>query len=83
MNEVVDAVYSRDGKRRVLIERRPDGGFCYREEYYYKNDQANLEGWAGPWDCCASRFATLDIARRELPYNFAWIAAERRAAENC
>jgi hypothetical protein len=82
MSEVVDAVYSRDGNRRVLIERRADGAFCYREEYHYKNDQANVEGWADLGGCYASRFATLEIAMHELPYNFMWIAAERCSAEN-
>jgi len=76
----VETIYSGDGKRRITIFRRSDGAFSYREEYHFINDVAQVEGWASlPQGSVL--FGSLEIARRELPFNVAWLAEERRAGQ--
>jgi hypothetical protein len=42
----VEIVYADDRKCRVVIFKRPSGTYGYRQERYYKNDIAEVEGWA-------------------------------------
>ena len=42
----METIYSEDQKRRVVIFRRGDGTYGYREEYHYKNELAQVEGWS-------------------------------------
>jgi hypothetical protein len=80
MSDIIETIFSNDGKRRVLILCRPDGSFGYTEEYHYRNDLAEVEGWASlPTN--TAFFGSLEIARRELPFNVSWLAGERHAAQ--
>jgi hypothetical protein len=44
MSDIIETIFSSDGKRRVVILCRSDGSFGYREEYDYRNDLADVEG---------------------------------------
>lgn len=73
MEDVLDYLYSQDGKRRVALFRRHVGSIGYREEYWYRNEfwckdeLVELEGWA-PLIDGKSYYSDLDTARREIPY---------------
>lgn len=71
MNDVLDYLYSADGKRRVAMFRGPCDSVGYVEEYWYRNELAGLEGWA-QLQVGNSYYADLDTARRELPYALAF-----------
>jgi hypothetical protein len=68
-------LYSADGKRRVVIERRSDGSFGCAEGYWFENFYEGdlvAKGWAHmPTD--KSVFESLDIAEREAKARFAWL----------
>ncbi|SHM49981.1 hypothetical protein SAMN05428972_3818 [Rhodanobacter sp. OK091] len=74
--EVVETFYSKDRKRRVNIVRQPDGSYSYVEEYYFKNELAEIDGWASLGGN-PSLYDSLETARREVPFNVTWLASQR------
>lgn len=68
--EVVKTIVRADGKRRVLIIRRRDGLYGFREEAGYEGDQgkywAPLPGWASICDGAES-------AEREARATVSWL----------
>jgi len=74
--EIAKIFNSADGKRRVLVLRRPDGNFNLRAEKWYRDlyeGKLIAEGWA-PIPARTSIFATLEIAEREAKARYPWIA---------
>jgi hypothetical protein len=74
MSDAIETVYSMDRKRRLVIFRRPDGLFAYREEYHYVNDydKGNVfEGWA-KFPPGKSYFDNIETARREAVSRAPW-----------
>lgn len=77
MSEALETIYALDGKRRVVIFRRTDGSFSYREEYHYINDYDKdhvFEGWA-ELPPGKSIYNSLETARREVVAKFSWTDA--------
>lgn len=72
-DEQVEIIYSEDRKRRVVIFRRPSGTYGYREERHYKNELADVEGWASLGGR-ACHYEDLPTAMREVVENVAWLA---------
>ncbi len=72
-DDLIEAIYSEDQKRRVVIFRRASGTYGYREEYNYRNELAQEEGWAsvGGHPCY---YESLEIAKREVAENVIWLA---------
>ncbi len=71
-NESIHVIYDDAKERRVVIFRRPNGIYGYREEKHYKNDLASTEGWAVIWDGKSS-YDSLETALREVPENVIWL----------
>jgi hypothetical protein len=67
-DEPVEIIYATGRKRRVVIFRRPAGNYGYREERYYKNDLAGVEGWASLGGR-SSYYEDLETAKREVIEN--------------
>jgi hypothetical protein len=76
MSDAIELIYSTDGSRRIVLFRRADGTFGFREEYHYKNDFDTdnvFEGWAS-LPPHASFYDSLETARREAIYDVSWQA---------
>jgi hypothetical protein len=74
MSDALETIYSSDRKRRIVIYKRDDGLFAYREEYHWINDYDKdrpFEGWA-KLPPGRSYFASLDVARREVIARVGW-----------
>ena len=76
MLKIVETIYSADRKRRVNIVRRPDDSYGYIEEYYFNNELAEIDGWASLGETPSS-YDSIETARREVPFNVAWLASSR------
>ena len=72
-DEAVETIYSKDQKRRVVIFRREDGTYGYREEYHYNNELAQVEGWSSLGGR-ACYYGDLGTAKREVIENVLWLA---------
>lgn len=76
MEEPAEIMYSDDRKRRVVIFRRSDGTYGYREERHYKNDLADTEGWAS-LSGRTCYYDKLETAKREVTENVSWLVNRR------
>jgi hypothetical protein len=73
--KVIRTLNSTDGRRRILLFRRPDGHFGFEEQYWYEDfDEGKLiaKGWASP-HTPSSIFETLEIAEREAKAHYHWL----------
>ena len=76
MDDALERIYSSDRQRRIVIFRRDDGLFAYREEYHWVNDYDKdkpFEGWA-KLPPGRSFFDSLEVARREVAARVPWVA---------
>ena len=71
MIEPVEFIYSRDGKRRIVIFRHASDAYSYKEERHFKNEAA--EGWA-PLYSPPSFYDTLETLKREIRFSIPWLA---------
>jgi hypothetical protein len=65
-----------DGKRRVLLVRRPGGNFGLVEEYWYENifdGKLIAKGWAS-LGLSKTIYETREIAEREASEHFHWLS---------
>jgi hypothetical protein len=70
--ETVETIYYTAYLKRVVIFRKSDGMYGYREEKFFKNDLAQTEGWGVVW-LGRSSYDTVETALREIPYNVSWL----------
>jgi hypothetical protein len=68
----METIYNADRKRRIVIFRRESGTYGYREEYHYKNELAQAEGWASLGGR-ACYYEDLETAKREAVENVTWL----------
>jgi len=71
MQTPVESVYDASRTRRVTIFRREDHSFGFIEEFYC--DEPEYHCWL-PRSFPASRFDSLDVARRETSGRVPWLS---------
>ena len=69
---VVETLYDRQRKRRVLILGRPDGTFGFEEQYYA--DAPAEKAWVPVATRLATRVASVEDAAREARNRVSWLA---------
>jgi hypothetical protein len=70
--ETIETIYDAARKRRVIIFRQPNGTYGYREEKFFTNALAEIDGWAVILRGNSS-YDTIETALREVPDNVTWL----------
>ncbi len=77
MELTIEKIFDKaDGKRRVLLVRRPDGNFGLVEEYWYENifdGKLVAKGWDS-LGLSKSIYETAETAEREARVHFHWLS---------
>lgn len=73
--EIAKTIYSKDGSRRVVLFRRPDGTFGFEDQKY--STEPNERCWIPFGRYSESRTISAEDALREATGRIAWLAEER------